>query len=421
MDRNNNDDEQSEGFELDYFEKNRYFQGKLVNAHDMVTEQEYHADRLETITRLTSGTGIVSGLEISEFEEVDDKLELTITSGMAIDPAGKPIVMRNPTTRTVPVPNGDEVYLYIKSSSEKKDPVPVPGKEPLNDEESEENRILEVFDIEARETSPSEYKTPSEIGLSEIISSAERFEELADEIADSFHNSERGDTETEGDISVFLGSFKQAPDGTWEPGEEGRRRPYVYDNDMLFTLLAEHIADTENPHDTRIGEPSEYVESELDQIEGFRMRLQEMHKEMETLNEKLRLHTEYTTHKSLKTTVRFFDDLADRFDDNGEISRTALTIVDKLEDAIREEVYDDSEAYTEFVEHLFDDIRTLTDELDGKTTETSFKQFESVVEELSEATTGDSTVVEIARTMDRLGETADMLEERTKVVPENEE
>lgn len=420
LDDNGNRDGSS-GFELEYFEKNRYFQGKLMNARDMVTEQEYHASRLETVTRLTDGAGIVSGLTISEFSETDDELQLTVEPGLAIDPGGRPIVVRNPTTRTVPTPNGDAVYIYIEPSTETKDPVPVPGKEPMDDEDSEENRVLEVFEISARETSPEGYKTPASVDLSEISGSVDSVSELADRIADEYHRSERDGVETETDAAVFLGSFKQAPDGSWEPGEERRRRPYVYDNDMLFGLLVEHISDTENPHDTRIGEPSEYVESELDQIEGFRMRLQEMHREMKDLGQKLEMHTEYTTHKSLKTTMRFFDELADRFQHNGDVSRASLAVVDAIEDAIREEVYDDTERYLTFVEQLFGDIRQLSDELEGEATETSYRQFDAVVDELEELTAGETTVIEVARTMDRLGETADMLQERTEVVPEGEQ
>jgi hypothetical protein len=77
----NRNDRNGSGFELKHFEKNRYFQGKLMTARDMLTDQQYHANRLETITKLTNGTGIVSGLTISEFTEEEGQLRLELQPG----------------------------------------------------------------------------------------------------------------------------------------------------------------------------------------------------------------------------------------------------------------------------------------------------------------------------------------------------
>lgn len=411
----------TENFDLKHFEKNRYFDGKLTTAFDMQVEQQYHTDRLETVTKLTNGTGIVYGLEISDFTQEGEELHITIEPGMAIDDTGRPIVVRNPTTRTVQTPRGEKVFVYLEYDSEKKDPVPIPGKEPVSEDDAEESRILEVFEITARETSPARYKSPSEIDVSDLVSSDETLEEMADELADTYHREHREEFDGPSDPGVFLGAYAQTPDEKWTVAEETVRRPYQYDSDMLFSVLISHIADTENPHKTRIGEPTEYIESELDQIEGVSMRLQQLRTDMKELNEKLESHTEYTTHKSLKTSIRFFDDLAATFEEESEISRAALRIVNSARDAIQSGLYEDADSYVSFVHDLTEDVQDLADAIEGATTETNYQQFVSVVEELESVTEEETTVIEVARTLDKVGEAADMLETRTEVIPEDSE
>lgn len=409
-------DKLSSGFELEHFEKNRYFQGKLMTAQDMLTDQQYHADRLETVNKLTVGSGTVSGLSISEFESDGDKIRATIEPGLAIDTEGRPIVVRNPTTESFPAPQGDEVYLYLEHDSERKDPVPVPGKEPLSSEDSEESRILEVFELTAKETAPSEYKHASPVEFPDLENTDMTVEELADEIARQYHEERRTDVEGRTDTAVFVGSFKRTPDGEWRPGSETRRRPYVYDNDMLFEMLITHVTDTDNPHHTRIGEPTEYIESELDQIEGFSVRLEQMRSEMNDLEERLELHSDYTARRSLKATERYFDTVADTFEENGEISRTALSILQEAQGATERGAYSDEDEYVRVVETLREHMQTLTDQLDGEATKATYEQYVDAVGELSRVLDHDPSIIGIATSLDRVGETADRLEPRREVV-----
>ena len=50
---------------LEQFERNQFFQGKLMTARDMEAEQEYHAERLHAINRFATGQGILYGAEVS--------------------------------------------------------------------------------------------------------------------------------------------------------------------------------------------------------------------------------------------------------------------------------------------------------------------------------------------------------------------
>lgn len=415
-----NDQQSSSGFRLRHFEKNRYFQGKLMTARDMLADQQYHADRLETLTKLTAGTGILAGLEISEFEDEGDRLAVTVEPGVAVDPHGRPVVVRNPSTQTLPKPEGSEVFVYIEFDTEQKDPVPVPGEEATGETASEESRILEVFSITARET-PPEFDDTEPVELPDFDTTDKSPAELADEIAAQYHEQRRTQIEPGTDPVVFLGSFVRTTDGDWRPGGETVRRPFVYDTRMLYELLITHLTDTDNPHATRIGEPTDYIESELDEIEGFSVRLQQLRSEMQELTDKLEIHTDYVARKSLESGVRFFDGVATDFEEVAPVSRAALDVAEAIRGALADDVPADRDRYQEFVATLVADVRDLADALDGKATEESYRTFTTAVEELEAATEDQTNTVRTATALDRVGETAQSLQPRYDVVPQGGE
>lgn len=410
--KNNND---TAGFDYRHFEKNRYFQGKLMSARDMVTDQQYHANRLELLAQHTTGTGIVTGFGISNFEATDEGLEVTIQPGLAIDSTGKPIVVRNPTTRSFPIPDGNELYLFIEHDTETKDPVPVPGSGPLSEEQSEESRILEVFSLTTREAAPA-IDTPPTVEFPDVGATDKDIADLASEVANTYHDAHRSAADPDPDAAVFLGSFKRGVEGNWRLGSETDRRPLVYDNEMLFSMLASHIADAENPHQTQIGEPAEYIESELDQMDELSLRIQQLQADLTDVSDKLDVHTDYTTRKSLKSTVRFFDDLATSFERQTEVSRLSLTIVESIRNRFADKVYADRETYIAFVGELLADMEAVADELDGQVTPRSHSQFRDAVDSLADAVDDDQTIIAVATALNSVGEAAEMAEKQTKVV-----
>jgi len=416
-----NENKNVPSFDLDYFEKNRYFQGKLMTARDMLSDQRYHASRLETIAKLGMGSGIVAGLGISEYEVDEEQLEVTIEPGVAIDSKGRPIVVKNPTTRTVDIPDGDELYLYIEHKTEAKDPVPVPGEEPLGEEQSQASRILEVFSLEARETRSNAQKSVLQlIDVPDLRETDKSVAELAHEIATSYHERQRSEVDSHPDSAVFLGSFRQSFEGTWQLGEETDRRPLVYDNDMLFNLIVSHIFDHDNPHNTEMGESEWYMETELDKLDEMSLGLDEMKAEMEEVNDKLEMYTDYTAHKSLKSTARFFDEVADRFEDHSELSRISLAIVEAIRERYTGGDHTEEEAYIEFVGDLHEAFQKLDEELYGAVTKRSHDQFHTAIEGLSDALGEDATTIEVATALDTVGEAAEQLEKQTKVVSDSE-
>lgn len=79
------------------FERNRYFYGKLLSVEDFETEQRYFNDKRRTINRFLFGSGVVCGLGVVE---VDDE-SISVERGLALDFAGREIVLDEPAVRKI--------------------------------------------------------------------------------------------------------------------------------------------------------------------------------------------------------------------------------------------------------------------------------------------------------------------------------
>ncbi len=128
---------------LGRFVRNRYFHGKLMTARDMMQEQEYHADRLETLAQHATGRGAVCGLSTTvEQSGEGEPLEITVEPGYALDCCGRPVLLDTTAHETVPsedLPDPDEttgegelppgVSVYIRLEECYTEKVPVNGSE----------------------------------------------------------------------------------------------------------------------------------------------------------------------------------------------------------------------------------------------------------------------------------------------------
>lgn len=79
------------------FERNRYFYGKLLSVDDFETEQKYFNDKRRTINRFLFGSGVVCGLNVVEADEES----ISIERGIALDFAGREIVIDEPVVKRV--------------------------------------------------------------------------------------------------------------------------------------------------------------------------------------------------------------------------------------------------------------------------------------------------------------------------------
>ncbi len=482
--RNTNETERTEDFELEHFERNRYFEGKLMTAHDMETEQSYHSSRLETLTRLVSGTGIVSGLAIVSFEHEHDELRVTIEPGIAIDGQGRPIVVRTPTTRTIPTGESDDIYLYLSHTEESKDPVPVPGVNAANTEQSQESRVLEIFELVAKESPPRSYKAPPQIDLSSLDETNDHAE-LASDVVAAYRDAARTDARSDDD-TVFLGAFERTADGEWQlQDDETKRRPAVYDNDMLFGLLLSQFgADRALGGQDAAGGDS--IDGELTQIEEFVTQLDELEAdvaalreaiddeietvrgeltdeidstetalreeletsesaledridsvdselrskiettedylwtEVERNQESLRTQAKFSAYRSLTSSSRRFDEIANEFEHRAEVSRLTLGIVESIQMAMAGSVDADPEEYEVFVSELMSDIDELVNVLDGYATQESHTRLVETVDAVHDELASDASFIELVTAFDRLSQTATLLKPTYEVYPDDD-
>ncbi len=88
------------------FERNRYFYGKLLSVDDFETEQRYMNDKRRLINRLVHGTGVVCGMEVIQADDESVSVEM----GLALDFAGREIVIQEPVTKKLSMLDGFSDY-----------------------------------------------------------------------------------------------------------------------------------------------------------------------------------------------------------------------------------------------------------------------------------------------------------------------
>ena len=97
------------------FARGRYFYGKLLTVDDFETEQKYMNDKRRMINRFLHGSGVVCGMNVVR---VDDRT-ISVEMGLALDFAGREIVIDAPVIRKLDMIDGyddsasEEGYLYL--------------------------------------------------------------------------------------------------------------------------------------------------------------------------------------------------------------------------------------------------------------------------------------------------------------------
>lgn len=113
-------------------ERNRYFYGKLLTVRDFELEQDYHIARRRLINRALFGTGVVCGLGVT----ASDDSTLLIESGLALDHAGREILIDKPLIRKLSMLEGYDglmgrstAWLCLGYDEESVEPVNAVGGE----------------------------------------------------------------------------------------------------------------------------------------------------------------------------------------------------------------------------------------------------------------------------------------------------
>ncbi|MFD1565130.1 hypothetical protein ACFR99_16450 [Haloarchaeobius amylolyticus] len=404
--------------DLSQFRKNRFFSGKLMTPRDMEAEQEYHAERLHTLARSVIGRGIVHGLEVRSIDETDDGLDVTIEPGMALDGHGRPIVVDGVTTTSLPRPSATELSLYIQYDEVTLEPVPVPNTDDAIDDESTANRTAEVFELTYREGSNDGRTQWPDVDIPDIETDDADTASLSHLLLERYHDRDRSSTQSDSETKtdVFLGTFERTPDAGWTEAEDTAPREYVYDHDLLFGTIIDHITDTDNPHRT----PAEREPPDIpDDLTAVSERLDALEADIERVERDQDALTRYVMRKTLTDRARFFDALADRLEhrsSEGVASRLARDIAAAARPI--GDQYTSEDAYRRHVQETLEQLIDLGDRLEGVTTEASLERYLRSVSDLQETLEDDGSVLALAETQDRVCEAADALEVLVDVVPD---
>jgi len=380
---------------LHSFERNRFFHGKLMTARDMEAEQRYHRSRLRTLAEHVTGEGIVCGLETS-VEADGESLVITVEPGLAIDSCGHPIVVESKTEQDLDIEQvSDPTSLYVDYENCVKETVPIPGSEDACEEECTYNRILEIFEITHEADPPPadlkavdaiEFPARGDYTSTEDARNPETItpdDDALRRIATSYAETDTGALRqcgSNGDHRVFLGRFEEQDDGTWSRiTTDIEDRPLVYTNDMLYAAIARHAARFDDPHDVTAAQTGALVSVEgvsnpggnvdlrssdssvsvsanaganavdltvsariQNQLSDLADRIDDMEGRLEDMQQQLRQSTLH--HKRLA-----FHLLSERFE-----LEAAREVAERTTEAIEERVYEEAEAFLEFVRELLE-------------------------------------------------------------------
>ncbi|MCH5208708.1 MAG: hypothetical protein J1F04_07460 [Oscillospiraceae bacterium] len=142
--------------ELKSLERNRFFYGKLLTAEDFTAEQNYFNTKMRLLNRLLFGSGVIAGLGVVK----TDELSVAIDSGIALDYAGREIIVPEPIIVKINELDGYDgfirentdytrAYLCIEYNETRTQPIHSIAASALDDENNgpEYNRITEGFSL----------------------------------------------------------------------------------------------------------------------------------------------------------------------------------------------------------------------------------------------------------------------------------
>lgn len=431
------------------FERNRFYHGKLMTARDMLTEQTYHTDRLDTFAGYVAGEGIVDGLDVTVVQEETDDLTVTVTGGVAIDCCGRLLVVEDTTERTVPATDilddgGPVVHLYLEYGECVTETVPLLGSESACETECEYNRVIEVFDVVARAAPADAYKRVPDVAFPDSAALASDERAALNRMAASYHAGGGTLREcTDEQRRVFLGTFRERPvgSGTWDRGDADLG--YVYTNDLSYAAVARHVTRFDNPHEVTAEQTGglESVEGlsnpggniNIEPVDGTILvgRRQGTGTTDPTItlevpdqgNEHV---ARYVMDKTLKYTVEAFTELADRV---REVRNEAEAVAFVAETGLKrdEPAFFNADQFLEFMQEefelktfdeefsLFELLKRVGDVMSNIATAESHDRYLDALAELSDAIDEEDAVA-IAVLLDYAAETAAWLERDLTVV-----
>lgn len=149
--------------ELKALERNRFFYGKLLTAEDFIAEQNYFNTKIRLLNSLLFGSGVIAGLNVIK----TDERSVAIDSGIALDHAGREIIVPEPMIVKINELDGYDgfirenadytrAYLCIEYNETRTQPIHSIARSALDDENNgpEYNRITEGFSLYITDKTP---------------------------------------------------------------------------------------------------------------------------------------------------------------------------------------------------------------------------------------------------------------------------
>ncbi|MCC7576585.1 MAG: hypothetical protein KK926_07110 [Methanomethylovorans sp.] len=429
---------ENEVCQLHKFEKNKYFYGKLMTVSDFETEQSYFDGKRQLINRMLHGSGIVCGFETIEIKKAADGYLniLFIDGGVALDCCGREIVVPPNMEEKILNSSGSSVsdltdtpYLYLKYKTCYADYVASASNPSSCAEKCCPGKIVEGFEVIASDKAPelkelecrSEFSPVKDVTL--WLEDLEKDHRLCPSCADK----ER----------VFLAAVNSDLSVNFSDTAKNR---IFFTQKELYQLFKCHILDINNPHAVTAaqtgalvsidgvnnpggnvdlvaganilitpnpaahtiaiastgggGEPATTVESvgtslivgtsdryaREDHVHDLGRGVVDVGNLSEKLQRQLELLLMYLRERALKCTVSNFKAIGRQFDND-----IAFKIAQNTKDAVNDKVYQKEENFMEFMKELLELMMAFADNIQGRSTEKSFKNFLNALEELKEA------------------------------------
>lgn len=249
---------------LQQFQRNRYFYGKLMSVRDFETEQSYMNEKRHLLNRLVKGAGIVCGLDGIEVGVEEGQITLTFAGGgVALDNCGREIMVPPGSKKGVLVEEAGQAqsnlstttpgqfYLFLRYEARDYELVNSAANPSSCEETCCPNRILEDFQVIATDTAP-ELPTVVCPDLSSIQAGETNAEEQAADIIKNWAK-ERVEENCSGcnEDGVFILALTIENNSfTIEDTATRQHISLVYNNKLLSQLVTCHITDFDNPHKT---------------------------------------------------------------------------------------------------------------------------------------------------------------------------
>ena len=259
-----NSNDNKTGFGLSQFQRNRYFYGKLMTVKDFEVEQDYMNEKRRLLNRLVAGAGVICGLRPDqddvEISNAGGNIKIKfVTGGAAIDGWGREIVIPiEDSPRDIRIKQGSTqvnltladlgsaaYYLYLEYDPREGEMVSSASESSGCEETCCPSRVIENFQVIASTTPPDTLTIvcpvftdePTEIDARKKVKKwlVDQTSELCGIPMES---------------KIFFLALKKGSALLIDQQTTAQYLTFVANNRALSELLACHISDFSNPHNT---------------------------------------------------------------------------------------------------------------------------------------------------------------------------